>query len=394
MIPRRRTAIDAWSFLQSAWRQSVDDIGVFEAAFAAQTGCAHAVAGCSGRTTLVATLQACGLQPGDEVIVPALTLLDLPELLQRHSWVPVFVDVDRDTYLMDPVAVRQAVTSRTRAILPTDLFGNTVNWIALLGRDARAAGATIIEDAAHAAGTKLNGEQAGCHCDVAFFSLETIKTLHAFGGGVVVTNDAPLARRIRAALPNDAPSPSRLPAKFLRNVVENVGFRTPAYAVALAALDTPALKSVILGAYEHVRQGSVATATAWTPWQARFARGQMAVLDERIAKQRRVAQRIMDGLAGVVTFQREPPGVVSNRYFLVGTIAGSPVELRRNLLRSGIDVGVGAEIVDFCPPATTAAKFPNAQHIYDHMIQLPLFASLTDDAADRIVAAIRRRLVT
>ena len=392
MIPRRRTAIDALSFIDSGLRASAGDIAAFEAEFAARAGSAFAVAGCSGRTTLVATLQACGLQPGDEVILPAVTLLDLPKLLKRHGWSPVYVDIDPETMLMDPHAVRAAMTGRTRAIIPTDLFGNSMDWQAVFASDAHAAGAVVVQDAAHAAGTTLNGRQVGARSDVAFFSLETIKMLHAFGGGVAVSNDAALVGRIRAALPTGPSAPSRLAAKFLRNTVENLGFRTPAYGLALAALDTPALKDGLLAAYERVRQGGVATASAWTDWQARFARGQLDGLDARVRRQRRAAERIIDGLAGQVTFQREVKGVASNRYFLVGTVRTSPMRLRRALLKHGIDIGIGAEIVDFCPAASDSQRFAHARRACATMVQLPLHADLHDRDADRIVAAMAREL--
>jgi dTDP-4-amino-4,6-dideoxygalactose transaminase len=394
MIPRRRTAIDGWSFVDSGLHASTGDIAAFEADFAARVGRRHAVAACSGRTALVAILLASGLRPDDEVILPALTLLDLPRLLEHHGWRPVYVDVDPDTMLMDPEGVRAAITPRTRAVLPTDLFGNAADWQALLGADARAAGATVVEDAAHAAGSTLGGQQVGERSDVAFFSLETIKMLHAFGGGVAVTDDAALALRIRAALPTGAPAASRLPMKFLRNTVENLGFRTPAYGLALAALDAPSLQRPLLAAYERVRQGSVATATAWTDWQARFARRQLDGLDARVVRQRRVAQRIIDGVGNLVAFQREPAGVASNRYFLVGTLAAAPLGLRRAMLRHRIDIGMGSELVDFCPPRAHAARFPHARHIHEHMIQLPLHADLDDRDADRIIAALIRELRT
>ncbi len=391
MIPRRRTPIDALAFGRAGLHSGAA-IADFETDVAAATGCAHAVAACSGRTALLGILAASGLQPGDEVVLPALTLRDLPELLQRQGYVPIFADVDAETMLIDAQSVRRVLSARTRAILPTDLFGNTLNWRHLLGVDAKAAGAALIEDAAHAAGSLLDGQWVGQWADAAFFSLETIKMLHAFGGGVAITSDPELAERIRAHLPRVPAPTTRLAAKFLRNTMENVGFRTPAYRLALAALDRPAVREVLLGAYERVRQGGVTTTSAWTDWQARFACDQLQRLAGRVERQRRQARRMMNGLKGLMAFQREPAGVASNRYFLVGTTEMAPPVLRRALLRDGVDIGIGSEIVDFCPTESDAALYPNAHALSVGLVQLPLYPDLSDADANHVVAAVARVL--
>lgn len=402
MIPRRQTPIALADLLrawQAAQHDPVGELCRFEAAFAQATGVSHAVAACSGRTALLATLHAAGLEPGDEVVLPALTLVDLPYLLRSSGFVPVFADVAPDTWLLDPEAVAQVVGPRTRAILPTDLFGVAADWQAQLGPIAKKTGAVLIEDAAHAVGSRVDDRCVGGLADAAFFSLETIKVLHAFGGGVVATDDTALATRIRLALPATQPPSSRMPAKFARNALENVLFRTPAYGLALAGLDLPPVRRLLLAGYDGLRRGGVATQTAFSPWQAAFAHAQLPHLAARVMRRRAVAARLMAGIE-CWRWQIEPATVQSNRYFLVGQppsgrarhagTAETPVRLRRALLREGIDVGIGSEVCDFCPESDDADRFPHAWAAWRSFVQLPLFDGLADADVDRVIAAVNR----
>lgn len=388
MIPRHRTAIAARAFLTAGIHATAGDIARFETAFAARLHSRHAVAAGAGQAGLVAALVACGLQPGDQVVLPALTRLELPRLLLRQGWVPVFADVDPHTLLLDPHSVRRVLTQRTRAVVPTDLFGNSADWHTLLAGDARAVGARIVQDAAHSAGTTLHGRQVGKRSDVACFRLETGTLLHAFGGGVAATDDADLARRLRERLADLHPPRGTLPARFVRNTLENLAFRTPAYALTLIALERPTVRAALRSSSERLRRDSVAPDSGWTNWQARFASEQLADLDVRVARHRRAAEQIASGLEGVVTFQRESPGVASNRSCLVGTVEAEPAAVRRAVLQYGVDVGIASEITDFCPDGAQAERCPHARHAYAHLIQLPLHADLDERETDRIVRAV------
>jgi perosamine synthetase len=401
MIPRRQTPIagpDVVRAWRAARRDPAGELLRFEATFAQATWTRHAVAACSGRTALLATLRAAGLRPGDELVLPALTLVDLPALLRNALYVPVFADVDPDTLLIDPADVARVRTSRTRAIVPTDLFGVAADWFAALGPLAARHDIVLIEDAAHAAGTRVDGRPVGGLTDAVFFSLETIKVLHAFGGGVVTTDDARLAERVRAQLPKDPQPPLRVPSKFARNALENLLFRTPAYQAALAGLDVPPVRRALLAGYDRLRQGGVATQSEFSPWQAAFASMQLPLLADRVARRRALAARLMTGLPDW-RWQTEPAGVESNRYFLVGQPpwagqgtppADLPIRLRRALLRMGVDVGIGSEVCDFCPGFLHADLFPHAFAAWRGFVQLPVFADMSDAQADRVVEAVRR----
>jgi len=393
MIPRRRIAIDAGP-LALAWMAARRDprraVRQFEEAFAAWSGRRYAITSCSGRATLLAALRAVGAVEGSEVILPAYTLADLPKMLRRAGITPVFVDIDPHSYLLDPALVESAITPRTRAIVPTDLFGYAARWGDVLGELSAARGIPLVEDAAHAAGSKLDGRQVGRECRITFFSLETIKVLHSFGGGVVVVDDENLARSIRAQLPEAPLTRTFVPKKFARNLVENLAFRTPAYRAALMARATPRLEALLLSAYDRMKYDGVLTEYAYSGWQAAFAEHQLAELDGRVRQRRALAARLMDALDEALVFPPEPDGVEGNRYFVVGRADGDARVLQRALVRSGVDSGALGEITDFCPPESDRERFPHAYGAHRSLLQLPFYEGMTSREIDRVAAAVRR----
>jgi dTDP-4-amino-4,6-dideoxygalactose transaminase len=169
----------------------------FEAALAARTGAAHAVAVGSGTAALHLALLGAGIGPGDEVVVPALTFVATAEAVLATGAVPVLADVDRATALLDPVSVEHAVTARTAAVVPVHLYGQTADadrFRALADRH----GLFLLEDAAQAIGAAWAGRPAGSLGDAAGFSFYPTKNLGALGdGGAVTTDDEGLARRVR-----------------------------------------------------------------------------------------------------------------------------------------------------------------------------------------------------
>ncbi len=167
----------------------------FEANLAAYCGAKHAVGVTSGTDALLVSLMALGVGPGDEVICPAFTFFATAGCVARLGARPVFVDVEPGSFNVDPAAVKRAVTGRTKAVIPVDLFGQ----VAKLERVAAAApGVPIIEDAAQAIGAKRFGKPACSTTTVGCLSFYPTKNLGAFGdAGAVCTNDDALADRLR-----------------------------------------------------------------------------------------------------------------------------------------------------------------------------------------------------
>lgn len=170
----------------------------FERAFAASCGVDHCVGVASGTAALTLALQALGIGPGDEVVVPAHTFIASALAVVHVGATPVLADVDRDTGLLDAASAGAVVGSATRAILAVHLYGQCCDMDAI-GALAREHDLAVLEDAAQAHGATWRGRPAGSLGDVAAFSFYPSKNLGALGdGGAVVTNDPVLADRVRA----------------------------------------------------------------------------------------------------------------------------------------------------------------------------------------------------
>jgi dTDP-4-amino-4,6-dideoxygalactose transaminase len=165
----------------------------FEREMAAYLGAQHVLGVGNGTDALTLALRALGVGPGDEVVVPSFTFYASAEAIPPTGAVPVFCDIDLDTFCVTAETVRAAVTPRTKAIIAVDLFGNPAPI-----PEIREIGIPVVEDAAQAAGSTLAGRAAGTLGDVATFSFYPSKNLGAFGdGGAVVTDDDELAERLR-----------------------------------------------------------------------------------------------------------------------------------------------------------------------------------------------------
>jgi dTDP-3-amino-3,4,6-trideoxy-alpha-D-glucose transaminase len=166
----------------------------FEAEFAAYCGAGHAVGVASGTDAIALALRAVGVEPGDEVVLPANTCAPTAAGVEAAGAVPVLADVDPQTWTLSAETAAAAVGPRTRAIVPVHLYGLCADVDALRGL-----GLPIVEDAAQAHGAELRGRRAGTLGDAAAFSFYPTKNLGALGdGGAVVTTNAEVAERVRA----------------------------------------------------------------------------------------------------------------------------------------------------------------------------------------------------
>ena len=169
----------------------------FEEAFATYCDAGHAVAVNSGTSALHLALLAADVGRGDEVITVSMTFVATVAAIVYTGATPVMVDVDPDTWTMDPAQIEAAITPRTKAIMPVHLHGLMADMSAI-NEIASARGLTVIEDAAQAHGAERDGNRAGSAGALACFSFYPGKNLGALGeGGAMVTNDADLADRVR-----------------------------------------------------------------------------------------------------------------------------------------------------------------------------------------------------
>ncbi len=172
------------------------EVAALEAEVAAYCGAAHGVGCSSGSDALLLPLLAWEIGPGDEVITTPYSFFATAGAIWRTGAKPVFVDVDPATYNIDPAAIESAITTRTRAIIPVHLYGQSAEMAPIVEL-ARRKGLHVLEDAAQAIGARDGGRRAGSLADAAAFSFYPSKNLGAFGdAGMVTTDDPDLARRM------------------------------------------------------------------------------------------------------------------------------------------------------------------------------------------------------
>ena len=190
-----RTAIDR--VLESQRCILGPEVENLERELAVYCRCTHAIGVSSGTDALHASLMAIELKPGDEVITTPYSFFATGGEIARFGAKPVFVEIDRRTYNINPELIEAKISSRTRAILPVHLFGQMADMSAIMDIAGRH-GLIVIEDAAQAIGSELNGVRAGSVGHLACFSFYPSKNLGGYGdGGMITTNDANLADRIR-----------------------------------------------------------------------------------------------------------------------------------------------------------------------------------------------------
>jgi dTDP-3-amino-3,4,6-trideoxy-alpha-D-glucose transaminase len=169
------------------------EVEAFEREFAAYLGVRHCVGVANGTEALSIALLALDVGRDDEVVVPSFTFFATAEAVAQVGARPVFCDVDPETFCVTRETVERALTRRTAAIVPVDLFGNVAPT-----PDLRELGPPVLEDAAQAAGATLHGRKAGALGDAGTFSFFPSKNLPCLGdGGAVVTDDDGLAERVR-----------------------------------------------------------------------------------------------------------------------------------------------------------------------------------------------------
>jgi dTDP-4-amino-4,6-dideoxygalactose transaminase len=174
-----------------------EECRLFEQEFAAFCGTAHAVGVANGTDALTLALRAYGVGPGDEVATVANTFIATGEAILLNGARPVFVDVDEASFTMDPRALEQAITPRTKLVLPVHLYGHPADMEAILAVAARH-GLPVLEDAAQAHGASVAGKRAGSLGHAACFSFYPGKNLGAYGdAGMVTTSDPDFAARVR-----------------------------------------------------------------------------------------------------------------------------------------------------------------------------------------------------
>jgi dTDP-4-amino-4,6-dideoxygalactose transaminase len=356
------------SALESGWLTTGPRVRRFEDAFCEWTGAAHAVALNSCTAGLHLSLLAAGIGPGDEVITTPLTFCATANVIVHAGAHPVFADIDRDTMNLDPAAVEQAVTPRTRAIIPVHYAGRPADMRAFR-RIAASRALVLVEDAAHAAEAVSNAGRVGTTAAFTCFSFYATKNLTTGEGGMVTTSLEEHASWIRTAA---------LHGMSRDGWARYSSTGTPHYDVVMAGFKYNMMDL-----------------------QAAIGLRQLARVDELFARRVAIWRRYDETLADLPIVRPAPPAPEERHARHLYTILIEPErcgrtrdEVQQALQRAGIGTSVHFKALHLHPfyaerYGLCRGMFPVAEAISETTLSLPLSAALTDAEADAVIAAIR-----
>ena len=322
----------------------------FEQEFAAYVGTKHCVALNNGTAALQLALASLDIGPGDEVITVPLTFIATAEAITAVGARPVFVDVDAMSFTLDPDLLEAAITPRTRAIIPVDLYGQVANMDPIVEIASRR-GIPVIEDACQAHGAEYKGRKAGTFGAAGCFSFYPGKNLGACGeGGAVTTDDSGLANRVR--LWRDHGSSKRYHHAFAGLNMRMEGIQGGILSVKLKYLDR------------------------WNDQRRRAAEQYDVVLRD--------------------TDIETPAQMEYNRhvYHLYVVKCNNRDALREHLSRSGIESGLHYPVPLHLQEAYRSLgyekeDYPVAEEVTKRILSLPMYPGISKEAIDQIAAGVR-----
>ena len=195
-----------------------DRVREFEDRFAEYIGTKYAIAVNSGTSALHIAIAACDIGPGDEVIVPPFTFTATASAVLMNNAIPIFADIDPDTFCIDPRRIRDAITDKTKAIIPVHIYGKSADMDRIMAV-AKERGLVVIEDACQAPGSRYKGRKVGSIGDVSAFSFVETKNMVIGEGGMVTTNDDRIAERCRMVRNHGEVWTKGKPREYLSNML-------------------------------------------------------------------------------------------------------------------------------------------------------------------------------
>jgi dTDP-4-amino-4,6-dideoxygalactose transaminase len=352
----------AAAVIRSGWLTQGARVAEFEETVAGYLGAKYAVACSSCTTALHMALQVAGIGPGDEVIVPSMSFIATANAVRYLGATPVFAEIDPRTYNLDPDAAAALVTPRTRAILPVHQIGMPVDldrFRALAGRR----GLLLIEDAACAIGSSYRGRRIGGDSELACFSFHPRKVISTGEGGMIVTNNAEFAERLR----------------LLRQ-----------HGMSLSDHLRHGAAQVLIEQYLEVGYNY-----RMTDVQAAIGIEQMKRLDGILAARRELALRYTEALRELPGVQVPfvPTGVQPNwQSYAIRLTRGFPLD-RNGLLGALLERGIAARrgiMTIHREPAyrLCGALLPVTEAASDEGLLLPIYPQMTAAEQDRVIAAL------
>lgn len=345
--------------IRSGWVSQGPLVREFEERFARYVGAKHAVATTSCTTALHAALAVSGIGSGDEVIVPSLSFIATANAVVHCGARPAFVEIDPGTCNMDPEKIEGSITKRTKAVMPVHQMGLPAD-LDRIKEIVDKHGLILIEDAACAIGSAYKGTRIGGHGNIACFSFHPRKIITTGEGGMVTTDDADVAARLR---------------------------RFRHHGMSVSDMERHQAKKVIIEEYPEIGYNY-----RMTDIQAAVGIEQLRKLDAILEKRRQIASYYDHELSGISCI-RVPtiPETVFHNYqsYWIEILSSSPLSrnaLMEGLLDKGIATrrGIMAIHRERCY-SDVETSLPVTERISDSTVLLPLYPTLTADEAMYVV---------
>lgn len=351
-----------------------------EAALAAYLGVKHVITCGNGTEALCLALQSCGVKPGDEVITTPFSFFATSEAIAGVGAVPVFADIRESDLNIDPDKIEAKITAKTRAILPVHIFGAPAD-IQKINAIAARHGLKVIEDAAQAIGSSLNGKMTGSMGDAAAFSFYPTKNLGAFGdAGMVTTNSDEVAAVCRALKAHAAGKGGAAAYEILTG--------TPAEVAHVAESDDPLYDpykyyNYLIGTNSRLDSMQAAVLLVKLPHLAAYNASRAAIANRYLTELADTPLRMTtpdkDGVSCWHQFAVLPEDKDGFVQFLaehgVSTGAFYPVPLHHQYAFRDLGYGEGS--------------MPIAEETCRHSVCLPIFPELKAEEVDYIISTIR-----
>ncbi len=356
----------ATAVIESGWLTQGPRVAEFEGVVAEACGVAHAVAVSNCTTALHLAMVVLGIGPGDEVIVPSMSFLATANAVRHAGAVPVFADVDRRTFNLDPDAVESVITPKTRAILVVHQIGLPADldrFRELAGRR----GLLLVEDAACALGSGYRGRPIGGGSPLVCFSFHPRKVISTGEGGMLTTDDAELAARLRRMRQHGMTVPDTVRHGAKRLVIER---------------------------YEGVGYNY-----RMTDVQAAIGIEQMKRLPGIVSRRRQVAARYHAALAGHpwLTTPHVPEWAEPNYQSYALTLKAGAPRTRDEVIQALLDAGVAskpgimlAHREEAYREHAARASLPESEAAHDHSFLVPIFPQMSEAEQDQVVSVLYR----
>jgi len=375
IISRRKLGSVKEDFFSLFKKHDLSLVKKFEDNFTDFIGSKYIVFVPSARYGMKIILESLNLKDGDEVIVPAYTLGALIGIIKSLKLKVVPVDIDARTFNIRVDLIARKITSKTKAIIVTHMFGNPCEMDSILGI-AKDKSIYVIEDCAHAVGSKFKNRKVGSFGVASFFSFDTTKTINTYGGGCIVTNNQDLYLAIQGNLKSQNLKRSMPYKKIIFTFLEDTLSSTIFFYPIDFLLSSSWGHRKVFQLYKSM-QSLTSFKCAFTVYQASLGLKKLAELNKKIAKRKKMADFLKKGLRKDIVIQEINPDSSTNYYFYVVMGAINAAKVRLELLKHGIDCGIQSEVADDCADILGFQDCPDAKRLYQYGIQIPFYESLT-----------------